>query len=259
MCKFRTLRADEIECRVARCTEKGAQLLLYKDARCDMAILDETVGAMNWQRSHSRDNANCTVSIWDADKAAWISKEDTGSESNTEAEKGLCSDSFKRACVNWGLGRELYTAPFIWISGVSQQRNGKWVCNETFEVSAISYDDKRRISSLVINNRKGEVVYKMGDAPRKKVASAEKKVANTEKKAENATPGAAEPAPAEKVPDDLMYRCEMCGKVLEPYKGPSGRMVGLMQHANASKKKFGHVLCLDCIENWPREQGGKTE
>ena len=84
--EFRDLRADEIECRIATVKEgKGMSLLLYKDARCDMNILDETVGAFNWQRSHSRDNANCVVSIWDDEKKQWVSKEDVGTESNTEA------------------------------------------------------------------------------------------------------------------------------------------------------------------------------
>lgn len=101
---FRPLYAEEIECRIGTVKEgKGVSLLLYKDARCDMAILDETVGAMNWKREHVRDNANCIVSIWDDEKKMWISKEDTGTESNTEKEKGLASDSFKRACVNWGM------------------------------------------------------------------------------------------------------------------------------------------------------------
>jgi membrane protein involved in colicin uptake len=108
-------------------------------------------------------------------------------------------------------------------------------------------------------NGKGAEVYTMGGAPRKKAANTEKKAEIANKKPENATPAAAEPAPAEKAPDDLMYRCEMCGKVLQPYKGPSGRMVGLMQHANASKKKFGHVLCLACIENWPLKENGGQE
>ena len=89
--KFRDLRADEIDVRVSQINEKGCSLLLYKDARCDMNILDETVGAENWQRAHTRDNANCIVSIWDDSKGQWISKEDTGTESNTEAEKGLAS------------------------------------------------------------------------------------------------------------------------------------------------------------------------
>ena len=113
--KFRNLYAEEIECRVNQINEKGLTLLLYKDARCDMNILDETVGAKNWKRRHTRDNANCIVSIFDEEKKEWIEKEDTGTESNTEKEKGLASDSFKRACVNWGIGRELYTAPFIYI------------------------------------------------------------------------------------------------------------------------------------------------
>jgi hypothetical protein len=102
---FRALNADEIECRVGTVSKngKGLSLLLYKDARCDQNILDETVGAFNWQRHHCRDNANCIVSIWDAEKGQWIEKEDTGTESKTEAEKGLASDSFKRACFNWGM------------------------------------------------------------------------------------------------------------------------------------------------------------
>lgn len=101
--KFRLLRADEIDVRVGQVGNGWVTLLLYKDARCDQNILDETVGPMNWQRSHNRDNANCVVSIWDDDKLMWVCKEDTGTESRTEAEKGLASDSFKRACVNWGM------------------------------------------------------------------------------------------------------------------------------------------------------------
>lgn len=99
--KFRDLKANEIDVRIATLNDKGASLLLYKDARVDMDILDETVGAMNWQRKHNRDNANCIVSIWDSEKKQWIEKEDTGTESFTEKEKGLASDSFKRACFNW--------------------------------------------------------------------------------------------------------------------------------------------------------------
>ena len=68
--QFRTLTAREIECRVAQIGKNGngLSLLLYKDARCDQAILDETVGPMNWQRHHSRENANCIVSLWDSEK-----------------------------------------------------------------------------------------------------------------------------------------------------------------------------------------------
>ena len=155
--KFRLLNADEIEARVATVKQNGLSLLLYKDARCDMNILDESVGSLNWQRTHSRDNANCTVSIWDEDKKQWISKEDTGTESFTEKEKGLASDSFKRACFNWGIGRELYTAPFIWVPATECKivpKGQGFTCYDRFYVAEIGYDDKRRINHLVINHSK---------------------------------------------------------------------------------------------------------
>ena len=160
---FRLLRADEIECRVGQTKAgKGISLLLYKDARCDQNILDETVGPMNWMRQHERDNANCIVSIYDDKKGQWISKEDTGTESKTEAEKGLASDSFKRACVNWGIGRELYTAPFIWIGG--DPDNLKW---EKFTVAEIGYDSWEEINALAIADKNGCIVYRYGNTTAK--------------------------------------------------------------------------------------------
>lgn len=95
--EFRDLKSDEIDVRVATINQNGVSLLLYKNARVDMQILDETVGAYNWQRKHTRDNANCIISIWDESKKQWIEKEDTGTESYNEKEKGLASDSFKRS------------------------------------------------------------------------------------------------------------------------------------------------------------------
>lgn len=163
MCKFRNLRADEIDVRVATITSKGFSLLLYKDARCDMNILDETIGSMNWQRTHTRENANCIVSIWDDTKKQWISKEDTGTESNTEKEKGLASDSFKRACFNWGIGRELYTSPFIWISDLSyikvNPKTQKSVVTERFKVTNIETSKDKVILNLEISDSKGKVVF----------------------------------------------------------------------------------------------------
>lgn len=174
---FRTLEAREIECRVAQIKKNGLTLLLYKNARCDMAILDETVGALNWQRRHTRDNANCIVSIWDDAKGQWIEKEDTGTESNTEAEKGLASDSFKRACFNVGIGRELYTAPFIWIPSTLceiKENGNKLVCYDRFEVSEIGYNDHREINHLVIiNSKTHSVVYRFDDGKPEQVQSAE--------------------------------------------------------------------------------------
>ena len=92
---------------------KYATILAYKDARVDMQRLDDVCGALNWKREHINNNANCIVSIWDDDKKQWVSKEDTGTESSAEKAKGLASDSFKRACFNWGIGRELYAYPII--------------------------------------------------------------------------------------------------------------------------------------------------
>lgn len=162
---FRYLTADEIECRVATVSEKGCSLLLYKDARCDMNILDETFGPMNWRRSHTRDNANCIVSIWDDEKQQWIDKEDTGTESFTEKEKGLASDSFKRACFNWGIGRELYTAPFIWIPAKDanvQQKNGKWTTYEKFSVTKMDIVDGKIVALNIASDKTGKIVYSFG-------------------------------------------------------------------------------------------------
>lgn len=162
--KFRKLKENEIDVRVATVNEKGVSLLLYKDARCDMNILDETVGPLNWKREHTRDNSNCIVSIWDEKKVQWISKEDTGTESFTEKEKGLASDSFKRACFNWGIGRELYTAPFIWVSSnntniVKDSRSGKYKCNDVFKVLKITYTEQGSIDGLVIGNKDFKQVF----------------------------------------------------------------------------------------------------
>ena len=106
------LHIDNIEFRTQSIKNGTVTILAYKDARVDMQRLDDVVGALNWKREHTRDNKNCIVSIWNADTKQWVSKEDTGTESNTEKEKGLASDSFKRACFNWGIGRELYSKVF---------------------------------------------------------------------------------------------------------------------------------------------------
>ena len=166
---FRRLRAEEIDVRVGAVAQSGASLLLYKDARCDQNILDETVGPFNWQRHHSRNNANCIVSIWDQTKGQWVEKEDTGTESNTESEKGLASDSFKRACFNWGIGRELYTAPFIFVKAQTEQYGKGWKLTKqeqrriaSAKVDAIEYEDGK-VSHLVISNRDG-VLFSYGES-----------------------------------------------------------------------------------------------
>jgi hypothetical protein len=173
--EFRKLKAEEIDCRVVQIDKNWCTLLLYKDARVDQKILDETVGAMNWQKRYVRDNANCIVGIWDEEKKQWVEKEDTGTESFTEQEKGLASDSFKRACFNWGIGRELYTAPSIFIlprkdmgaitkadedsKEFFQNTNGKYTTKTRFYVDLIGYDDEGNINNLIIRDHKGNIRF----------------------------------------------------------------------------------------------------
>ena len=174
--KFRDLQASEIDVRVATVSDKGCSLLLYKDARVDMDILDETVGAMNWQRSHSRENANCIISIWDSEKLQWISKEDTGTESFTEKEKGLASDSFKRSAFNWGIGRELYTAPFIWVKndGVTLvEKNGKKSTYDKFTVEQIIIENKKIVALAIKNVNLNKRVF-VFDSRKKQVLNGQK-------------------------------------------------------------------------------------
>ena len=165
--RIRALRADEIECRIGTISEKGLSLLLYKDARADMRILDETFGCLGWKRTHQSIDGNlyCTVELWDSEKKEWISKQDVGTVSYTEKEKGQASDSFKRACVTVGIGRELYSAPFIWVSAQKcniQRKNDKWICYDRFSVTDISYSESREISGLtIVSQDSGEVVYSM--------------------------------------------------------------------------------------------------
>lgn len=218
MITFRDLRADEIDCRVARCTEKGAQLLLYKDARADMIILDEQIGPENWQREHyeCKGNLFCRVGIKTDD--GWVWKSDCGAESNTEKEKGEASDSFKRACTNWGIGRELYTSPFIWIKAddadleqVSVAGKQTWRSKARFTVSFMEVKDKK-ITALEITN-KGRVVYSFGMGK-----------AMEEIKAEGTADGWT-----------IKNTCALCGKEVEE------------SYAQATMEKLHKVVCPDCI------------
>lgn len=168
---FRDLTAEDIEVRIQSVkvnkdpTKSGVVLLLYKNARVDMNILDETVGPENWQREHyeCKGNLFCRVGICtsvqvdmsgcegDVLSPSWIWKSDCGTESNTDAQKGEASDSFKRACFNWGIGRELYTAPFIWVNAENCKIDDKGKCWDRFAVEAIRIEDKK-ITGLLIYN-----------------------------------------------------------------------------------------------------------
>lgn len=160
MIKFRDLKADEIECRVKSVKPNGCILLLYKNARCDMNILDETVGSEHWQRKHyeCKGNLFCEIGIYDESTGQWIWKGDCGSESNAEKEKGEASDSFKRAGFNWGIGRELYTAPFLF-ANVSDCniKNGK--CSDKFIVTDIKIVNKVIKGLTILNKNTNKIIY----------------------------------------------------------------------------------------------------
>lgn len=202
---IRLLRADEIECRLATVKKTdygvGCSVLLYKDARCDMNILDEVFGPLGWERSHQQINNSlfCTISVYDEEHQRWIHKQDVGTESYTEKEKGQASDSFKRACFNLGIGRELYTAPFIWINlnekEVTSLGNDRYTSYTKFEVSEIGYEG-RKINKLVIKDDKGNVRYTLNapNEPVKKAAATPKEEQGQEQTAAENTPqGTEEP------------------------------------------------------------------
>lgn len=234
--EFRTLRADEIDLRVGTVGDGYYTLLLYKDARCDMNILDETVGNQNWQRNHKevKGNLYCSVGINCAfikDNEIinnWVWKEDCGVESNTEKEKGEASDSFKRACVNWGIGRELYTSPNVYVNCETlaekddKGRTKYKIKNfedikrsNSMKVKEIEYNDKREITKLIIVDSKGVQVY-----PKAERTEEQKK------------------ALAEAVVTTSSYRQEI--HCVECDDSVSQKV------ADYSIQKYGKVLCYNC-------------
>ena len=167
--KFRELRPEEIEVRVGTCNERGVTLLLYKDARVDANILDETLGPENWQCEfyECKGTLFCKVGILIERKdegiaREWVWKDDAGAPSNMEAQKGEASDAFKRACFKWGIGRELYTAPFIWVPSdkvdLGKNAKGNWYCKSRFAVAKIEITDGRITGIRVVNADTGAIV-----------------------------------------------------------------------------------------------------
>ena len=172
MTEIPLLKPEDVELRAAQLTTTQygtyCTLLCYKDARCDQRYLDTVFGPMNWQRSHQLINNSlfCTVEIYDADKGMWIRKQDVGSESNTEAVKGECSDSFKRACFNWGIGRELYQAPNIRFKlddkEVTIGANGKPKTYTRFHVDTMVFDrELNRFTEFTVVDDKGNIRFSL--------------------------------------------------------------------------------------------------
>lgn len=168
--QFRTLKEDEIEVRISTVGDNGITLLLYKTARTDANLLDEVYGVGNWQNDFSLIDGVLFGAIGVRIGTEWVWKRDAGVESYTEKEKGRASDAFKRAGFKWGIGRELYSAPFIYIPSDKckiTEKNGKKVCYDNFAVAYIAYDTAQEISEISIKNAKtGDVVFKWkcGDA-----------------------------------------------------------------------------------------------
>lgn len=170
--KFPKLVADQIECRVGQTSEKGFSLLLYKTARVDADILDQVVGQFNWQKRYYevRGLVICSIGIYFADRKEWVWKDDTGSAGSIEEEKSICSDAQKRSAFCWGIGRELYSSPFIWVS-----KDTGFTQRDRFDVKEIAYDQNGKISKLlIVETKTGGVAYSYG---------CKEKVAQTSQKA----------------------------------------------------------------------------
>ena len=232
MNKFRLLNADEIECRISSVSEKGATLLLYKTARTDANLLDETVGSENWENDFKVVDGVLYggIGVYDVAMDRWVWKWDAGTESNTEAEKGRASDAFKRAGFKHGIGRELYTAPFVFIPAdkceIKQGNKGKLVCYDNFRVVEIGYDDKGEINKLIISNdSKGVDVFTY---PRVR---------------SRATPMKEAPAPKE-APDGYYY-CSSCGNVITEFRS-GGNTISQKDFAAQTLLRYGKQLCKDC-------------
>jgi hypothetical protein len=228
MNQFRPLRADEIEVRISTVSEKGVTLLLYKTARTDANLLDEVYGVGGWQNDFKLIDGVLFGEIGVYLNNEWIWKRDAGVESYTEKEKGRASDAFKRAGFKWGIGRELYSAPFIFIPASKckiEEKNGKKVCYDHFEVSRIEYTPSSDIGELAIKNSKtGEEVYKWFGA--KQAVPVKDKV-------------------------DLsaheMVKCENCGAVIMPYR-QGGKTITPEELAERSKAANGRVICIKCAK-----------
>lgn len=249
------LAAEDIECRVQSVSKSkgsdkvGAVLLLYKDARVDMRILDQVFGPGNWQRTHEVINGNlfCNIDVWDEEKKAWVRKQDVGVESNTEKEKGQASDSFKRAGFNIGIGRELYTAPFIYVELAPNefyeegQRGPKPVfrCypNTRFTVKEVSYNDRREIDGLVIVDRTGTVRFDMkhkATKPPQTTQSGRTTGGNTQTRPRTGqAPQGGQSAPQGQTGD----LCPICGGPITPAE------------REYSLRKYGREACRACQKN----------
>lgn len=113
--------------RVQSANQWGASCVAYIDARDVQDLLDEVCGVDGWQVKYKEHKGNlfCSIGIYNGQVEEWIWKEDCGTESNVEKQKGEASDAFKRAAVMWGVGRFLYHKTIVKLP--VKEKNGKFV------------------------------------------------------------------------------------------------------------------------------------
>lgn len=223
---FKLLTADQIECRISTISAKGCSLLLYKTARTDADMLDDIIGVSMWQNDFKLIDGVLYggIGIYCESQKEWVWKWDAGTESNTEAEKGRASDAMKRAGFKWGIGRELYSAPFIWVSAdkckIEANDRGGFKCNDKFIVSSISYDSHEHINGLtIVNTKTGMTAFEMGSYYNAPDTDAEPKVE---------------------------YKCSDCGSTINQITKRDGSLWHPIEISAYSTKRFGRCLCPEC-------------
>lgn len=236
---FRLLNADEIECRVSEIDKQGRylRLLLYKTARTDSALLDETVGPMNWSNDYRTIDGKmyCGIGIRSAEHGEWIWKWNVGTESNMEAEKGEASDSMKRAGFVWGIGAELYTAPAIKVNSDKcniKDYNGKFKCYDKFSVSRIEYTEQGTICFLSINCNGKPCFAWQGCEPEAKKQEQTKQ----------------QKLPKEFTEVKSRSVCELCGEKIKGVRRKDGTIVTADEMAAQTRERYGKAVCMDCMK-----------
>lgn len=230
---FRKLTANDVEARVQSADENGFVLLVYKNARVDQNILDETVTPLGWQNKYEevKGNLYCSIGIKNAN-GEWIWKSNCGTESYTEKEKGEASDAFKRAGFNWGIGRELYTAPKTKIKGHTIQKYGKYVPEYySFDVVRLDVTDEapRRITALTITGKSmqggyhEDCIFEWTDKPHTLSSNAP-------------------------------IACQECGDIVEDVTKKNGEVWRAAEMKEYGEKKFGKCLCANCLRKQIKER-----
>ena len=231
---FRNLTAEEVEARVDNVNSSGFTALLYKTARTDAKLFDETFGPMNWQCSYRSIDSKmfCEILVWDENKGVWISKQNVGVESNYEKEKGQASDALKRAGYTWGCGVELYTQPFIWfpLSGIVLPDKPRI----DFTVDGFECNAEKQITYVKITARfrdklkeKKELTYTFGTP-----SKASKKPAKQQE----------DESPATVADDKESYvECADCHKPIKDHAPHTSK-----QLVDGTIRAYGRPLCWEC-------------